>query len=74
MLHGDGDVSTLSHALDEKFDAYYASLADERVGFSKCELGYVVESEGLQTIKTFDEWSLAQESKLEAGMELDDEL
>ena len=55
VIHPAGDVATLADALDERFDAFYLSegLA-KRVGFEKCELGYIVESEGPQEAVVFD--------------------
>lgn len=50
-------MRTLQDALDLKFDGYYESLAsDEVVRFDKCELGYIVESEGPQALRTFEDW------------------
>lgn len=62
MIHPSGDVRSLRDALSPRFDAFYASLGDGdrdgggKVGFSRCELGYVVESEGVQVVRTFEEW------------------
>lgn len=51
MIHPAGDVKTLGDALSQKFDGFYKSLRDEKkVGFTKCELGYVRESEGEQEL------------------------
>lgn len=51
MIHPKGDVKTLGEALDERFDGFYASLSEkEKVGFSKCELGYLKASEGVQSL------------------------
>ncbi|KAL2061395.1 hypothetical protein VTL71DRAFT_7668 [Oculimacula yallundae] len=52
VIHPEGDVHTLNNALESRFDAFYASIA-ERVGFEKCELGYILESEGPQEIVAF---------------------
>lgn len=44
-------MKTLGDALDKRFDGFYASLAKEnKVGFTKCELGYIKESEGVQAL------------------------
>jgi len=47
VIHPDGHVKTLGDAVDEKFDAFYESVG-QRVSFKKCELGYILESEGPQ--------------------------
>jgi hypothetical protein len=39
-----GPVRNLHDALDEKYDAFYAGM--QRVEFSRCEKGYILESEG----------------------------
>ncbi|CZT44584.1 probable arylsulfatase [Rhynchosporium secalis] len=52
VIHPEGDVHTLGDALASKFDAFYGSIA-ERVSFSKCELGYILESEGPQDAVVF---------------------
>lgn len=54
VIHPDGDVATLADALDEKFDSFYLSEAASRVRFDKCELGYIVDSEGPQHAVVFD--------------------
>jgi N-acetylglucosamine-6-sulfatase len=54
VIHPDGDVATLADALDERFDSFYLSEVTDRVGFDKCELGYIVESEGPQDALAFD--------------------
>jgi N-acetylglucosamine-6-sulfatase len=55
VLHPDGDVKTLADALHAKFDRFYANAA-EKVSFEKCELGYILESEGPQAIANFEQW------------------
>lgn len=52
VLHPDGDVRSLADALHEKFDDFYAFVG-ERVGYDRCELGYIRESEGPQTAMQF---------------------
>ncbi|KAL5327615.1 hypothetical protein ACEPPN_005316 [Leptodophora sp. 'Broadleaf-Isolate-01'] len=54
VIHPAGDVKTLGHALARKFDAFYESVR-KRVGFTKCELGYIVESEGAQEAVVYRE-------------------
>lgn len=51
VLHPQGDVRTLRDALHSKFDVFYNE--QPRVGFSACELGYIVGSEGPQTGNAF---------------------
>ncbi|TVY18334.1 Arylsulfatase [Lachnellula arida] len=46
VLHPQGDVSDLLSALSSRLDAFYDE--QPKVSFSKCELGYIVESEGPQ--------------------------
>jgi N-acetylglucosamine-6-sulfatase len=55
VIHPTGDVTTLAEALDARFDGFYLSEATRRrVGFEKCELGYLLESEGPQEGVVFD--------------------
>jgi len=53
VLHPQGDVKTLSDALDPKFDSFYSAQAEKSVQFDKCELGYIIESEGPQEVLVF---------------------
>jgi len=55
VIHPTGDVKTLRAALDEKFDAFYLNEVSERVRFDKCELGYILDSEGPQKGLVFEE-------------------
>ena len=45
VLHPDGQVKDLHDALHERFDDFY-EVQQKRVSFSKCEKGYILESEG----------------------------
>ncbi|KAH7253278.1 alkaline-phosphatase-like protein [Fusarium solani] len=45
-LHPQGNVQTLHDALSHRFDAFYS--LQQRVGFDRCELGYIVDAEGPQ--------------------------
>ncbi|KAL4943985.1 hypothetical protein BDV06DRAFT_210649 [Aspergillus oleicola] len=45
-LHPDGSVSTLSDALDKKYDEFYAALP--KVQYSVCADGYIIAVEGPQ--------------------------
>jgi N-acetylglucosamine-6-sulfatase len=47
VIHPAADVKSLGDALSNRFDGIYESVA-EKVGFDKCELGYILESEGAQ--------------------------
>jgi N-acetylglucosamine-6-sulfatase len=47
ILHPDGSSNNLIDALNEKYDTFYAG--QPKVSFEKCELGYIVGSEGPQT-------------------------
>lgn len=52
-LHPHGDVQNLHDALDTKFDDFY-NLEQEKVQFTKCERGYILESEGPTQALSFD--------------------
>ena len=53
MLHPKGDVTDLHGALSEAFDRFYEQEQD-RVSFSKCERGYILDSEGPLEAKAFE--------------------
>ena len=53
MIHPTTNVHTLKHALDARYDAFYESEV-QKVGYEKCELGYILESEGPQKASVFD--------------------
>jgi N-acetylglucosamine-6-sulfatase len=44
VLHPEGDVKSLVDSLKPGFDVFYHE--QPKVSFSKCELGYIKESEG----------------------------
>lgn len=46
-LHPNGGVQTLGDAMAERFDAFYVEK-QAKVGFSRCELGYLIDAEGAQ--------------------------
>jgi hypothetical protein len=46
-LHPQGDVSNLKEALDSKYDGFYEQQ-EVKVKYTKCELGYLIGSEGPQ--------------------------
>jgi hypothetical protein len=46
-LHPDGDVNSLKQALNPKYDTFY-ELQEVKVSYEKCELGYLIGSEGPQ--------------------------
>lgn len=46
VLHPQGDVTDLPSALSTGLDSFYEE--QPKVSFSKCELGYIIESEGPQ--------------------------
>ncbi|CZR67236.1 related to arylsulfatase [Phialocephala subalpina] len=46
-LHPQGDVSTLTQALNSKYDEFY-ERQEVKVKYTKCELGYLIGSEGPQ--------------------------
>ncbi|OAA57553.1 arylsulfatase [Niveomyces insectorum RCEF 264] len=47
VLHPDGDVRNLREALAPEFDSFY-EVEQQRVSYSRCELGYLVDAEGPQ--------------------------
>ncbi|KAH8594600.1 alkaline-phosphatase-like protein [Bisporella sp. PMI_857] len=53
VIHPANDVHTLKDALAEAYDAFYEKEIAEQVRFDKCELGYIVESEGPQRAAIF---------------------
>ncbi|ROW06867.1 hypothetical protein VMCG_04073 [Cytospora schulzeri] len=46
VLHPQGDVNSLSDALQIRFDTFYQKQT--RVSFDRCELGYIIDAEGPQ--------------------------
>ena len=46
-LHPQGNVASLWDALSPRFDTFYEKQ-QAKVSYSRCELGYIVESEGPQ--------------------------
>ena len=54
VLHLAEDVSNLHDALNTRFDEYYeVQLQDQRVHFTKCEKGYIAESEGPMSVEPY---------------------
>ncbi|KAL9618102.1 MAG: hypothetical protein Q9160_007172 [Pyrenula sp. 1 TL-2023] len=51
---GGGAVNNLWDALDAKYDRFYGE-EQRRVAFSRCEQGYIIESEGPQDVKAYVE-------------------
>jgi N-acetylglucosamine-6-sulfatase len=51
VLHPDGSVESLIDSLKPRYDAFYHH--QPKVSFSKCELGYIKESEGPLEPKQF---------------------
>ncbi|OAL37280.1 hypothetical protein AYO20_03456 [Fonsecaea nubica] len=47
ILHPEGSVNNLVDALNTEYDTFYAG--QPKVGFEKCSLGYLIQSEGPQT-------------------------
>lgn len=52
VLHPKGNVQNLYDALNPRFDDFY-EVQQERVSFSKCEKGYILDSEGPIGAKSF---------------------
>jgi N-acetylglucosamine-6-sulfatase len=72
VIHPAGDVKTLREALDTRFDAFYETEVKERVRFERCELGYILASEGPQQVLEFKQdknelWTL---KRLVRGIQL----
>ncbi|RMZ87574.1 hypothetical protein DV736_g5199, partial [Chaetothyriales sp. CBS 134916] len=53
VLHPDGSVSDLHGALVAEFDDFYETQ-QQRVAFSRCERGYILDAEGPVDVKAFD--------------------
>ncbi|KAH8816385.1 alkaline-phosphatase-like protein [Xylogone sp. PMI_703] len=53
VLHPEGNVKSLEDALASSYDKFYAHVSS-RVSFDRCELGYILESEGPQNPIAFD--------------------
>lgn len=51
-LHPKGNVGSLVASLKPRFDAFYEE--QPKVSFTKCELGYIKESEGPMEVVPFD--------------------
>ena len=62
-LHPDSDVKNIRHALHVDFDDFYEE--QPKVSFSSCELGYLKDAEGPQTVNawTGETYPLASDSK-----------
>lgn len=54
VLHPSGDVNNLHEALKVEYNHFY-EVEQEKVQFSKCEKGYILESEGPLEAKSFRE-------------------
>ncbi|KAL2807944.1 alkaline-phosphatase-like protein [Aspergillus granulosus] len=57
VLHPDGDVQNLQDALGSQYDRFYNRQA--RVSYDRCELGYIVESEGPQEALSYSRYGLS---------------
>jgi N-acetylglucosamine-6-sulfatase len=53
VLHPKGDVKDLHDALQKQYDEFY-EVQQERVSFSRCEKGYILESEGAIGARAFN--------------------
>lgn len=51
-LHPNSKVKSIQQALDPDFDEFYAD--QPKVAFSSCELGYLKDAEGPQTVNAWD--------------------
>ncbi|WPH02265.1 Hypothetical protein R9X50_00512100 [Acrodontium crateriforme] len=61
-LHPNTKVKTLSHALDLKFDDFYAE--QPKVSFSSCQMGYLRHEEGPQDVNVWSDGRAFQPVKL----------
>lgn len=52
VVHPRGDVRSLRDAMNAKYDDFYGR--QPKVAFSKCEEGYIIESEGPQVGLAYD--------------------
>ncbi|KAL6870553.1 alkaline-phosphatase-like protein [Trichoderma novae-zelandiae] len=52
-LHPSGDVQSLNEALSAEYDEFYRGQV--KVGFTSCEIGYILESEGPQAFHAYEE-------------------
>ena len=50
-LFPDGSVTTLSDALDSKYDSFFAK--QPKVEFSSCDQGYIISEEGPQEVTPY---------------------
>ncbi|KAH7313784.1 alkaline-phosphatase-like protein [Stachybotrys elegans] len=50
-LHPDGNVGSLTDALDHQYDDFYERQT--KVSYTRCERGYIIESEGPQDFDVF---------------------
>lgn len=67
VLHPQGDVTDLPSALNTGLDNFYE--AQLKVSFSKCELGYIVESEGPQIPFAYEKRASDGETFVQDGSE-----
>jgi hypothetical protein len=55
VLHPQGNVASLTDSLRASYDAFYDE--QPKVTFTKCELGYIKESEGPMNVNIYgEEW------------------
>jgi hypothetical protein len=64
VLHPEGNVHSLVDSLGQRFDAFYHE--QPKVSFSKCELGFIKESEGPLEPKQFSKDEIYWEERREA--------
>jgi hypothetical protein len=60
VLHPSGNVGSLFEALKTKFDSFYQT--QPKVLFTKCEMGYIVESEGPQVASVYSKATVETET------------
>jgi len=54
VIHPTTKVHTLKEALAPQYDAFYLNEVTKKVRFDKCELGYILDSEGPQSPTVFE--------------------
>jgi N-acetylglucosamine-6-sulfatase len=63
VLHPRGNIKTLKDALASDFDTFYHE--QPKVSYSKCELGYIKDSEGPQIANVLGEDLIGPQTHLE---------
>jgi len=54
VIHPTAQVHTLKNALAPQYDEFYLNEITSQVRFDKCELGFILESEGPQSLTVLE--------------------